>query len=128
MNESSADPAAEPAKVEAHSVLRINVPQKSYSHFVSRKVLFRDISDHMDQSPSRIVVLLGLGGSGKTQLALEVCRQSEFGFKIVIWIDASSPVTVKQSYKIIAKKLSRHEGDDNEIERVQDVLQSSRER
>ena len=53
------------------------------------------------------VVLLGMGGSGKTQLALECCRRAEAdsSFTAVIWIDASSPATIAQSYSTIALKV-----------------------
>ena len=48
-----------------------------------------------------------MGGSGKTQLALECCRraEAELGFTAVIWIDASSPTTVAQSYSTITLKI-----------------------
>ncbi len=49
-----------------------------------------------------------MGGSGKTQLALECCRRAEAdsSFAAVIWIDASSPATVAQSYSTIALKVT----------------------
>ena len=48
-----------------------------------------------------------MGGSGKTQLALECCRrvEADSSFTAVIWIDASSPATVTQSYSTIALKI-----------------------
>ena len=50
-----------------------------------------------------------MGGCGKTQLALEFCRHAEddLGFTAVFWINASSQVSVVQSYKAIAKKIGR---------------------
>ena len=77
-------------------------------------------------------MLLGMGGSGKTQLALELCRQAEenLGYMAVIWINASSPVSVMQSYKAVAKKISkgRQDGANSEdvISLVQDTLQEWR--
>lgn len=52
-----------------------------------------------------------MGGSGKTQLALEICQQVEenLGFMAVLWIDASSPTSVIQSYKLIAQKIQSKE-------------------
>ena len=48
-----------------------------------------------------------MGGSGKTQVALECCRRAEAdsSFTAVIWIDALSPATVAQSYSTIALKI-----------------------
>lgn len=55
-----------------------------------------------------------MGGSGKTQLALECCRKAEANpkFTTVIWIDASSPDSVEQNYKSVATKLAGT-GDSN---------------
>ena len=48
-----------------------------------------------------------MGGSGKTQLALQFCRRAEehLSFMAVAWIDASSPASVLQSYRVIAKQI-----------------------
>lgn len=74
--------------------------------------------------------MLGMGGSGKTQLALELCEraQESFGFIAVLWIDASSPNSVIQSYEVIAKEIqSRKEESDIDNQRaisfVQDTVQ-----
>ena len=76
-----------------------------------------------------------MGGSGKTQLALELCRQMEesLDFMAVLWIDASSPYSVIQSYKMIAKKM-QDDRDDCEIDSqgafpfVQDKVQNWKRR
>ena len=67
------------------------------------------------------VVLLGMGGSGKTQLALECCRRAEAdsSFTAVIWIDASLPVTVAQSYNNIALKMT---GGNQSITNVEESM------
>ena len=97
-----------------------------------RQTLLADITDRLfnDDSP-KTVVLLAMGGAGKTQLALEVCRQAEQSsrFGAVIWVDASSPKSVIQSYKIIARKILKHQSynlDDEETIRlqVQDALRN----
>ena len=75
---------------------------------MTRQILLTDITDRLfnDDLPET-VVLLAMGGAGKTQLALEVCRQAEQSsrFAAVIWVDASSPMSVIRSYKIIAQKI-----------------------
>ncbi|MCJ1249271.1 hypothetical protein MMC30_006494 [Trapelia coarctata] len=89
--------------------LQINVPQERVFHYINRQALLADMKDRLLNYPSpRTVALHGMGGSGKTQLALEFCRQAEqsLGFMAVIWIDASSLVSVSQSYGIIARQLS----------------------
>ena len=73
------------------------------------------------------VVLLGMGGSGKTQLALELCRQAkeDLGYMAVFWVNASSPVSVSQSYKAIAKKISKVQQDDADSEDVISLVQDT---
>ncbi|KUJ07233.1 uncharacterized protein LY89DRAFT_790008 [Mollisia scopiformis] len=57
---------------------------------------------------SRIVVLHGLGGQGKTQIALEICRRAKAkGTNAIFWVDASSAHTVKKSFKTIAEATKR---------------------
>ena len=109
--------------------LRINVSQPRIFHFVARPTVLAAISDRFgDSTSARIVILLGMGGSGKTQLALEFCRQAEeiLGFMAVVWINASSPVSVMQGYRAVAKKILKgHQGDltsEDAISLVQDTL------
>ena len=111
------------------------MPQKSVSHLVARQALLAEMSDRfLNHTSSRTIVLLGMGGSGKTQLALEFCRQAEesLGFMAIIWIDASSPASVAQSYKIIAKSISKDRQDDVEsdvtISLVHNALRGWKER
>ena len=86
------------------------MPKKRVSNFVIRTGLLSEIDKRLfDEIRSTTnVVLLGMGGSGKTQLALECCRRAKTmsNFIAVIWIDASSPLTVAQSYKTVAQKVT----------------------
>lgn len=104
------------------------MPQSRVSHFVDRQAMLKDTADLLSNRTSEeIVVLLGMGGSGKTQLALDFCRQAEekFGFMAVIWINASSPVSVMQSYRTIAKKISKSQQDDANDEDVISLVQDT---
>jgi hypothetical protein len=59
-----------------------------------------------------------MGGSGKTQLALECCRHAEedLRFMATLWIDASSPVSVLQSFRAVASLISKGLPDPNDGE------------
>ncbi|MCJ1277339.1 hypothetical protein MMC21_005151 [Puttea exsequens] len=90
------------------NLIRLNIPKKNVSHFVTRLDIFKELDIYLwTKTEATSVVLLGMGGSGKTQLALECCRRAEAdpSFTAVIWIDASSPATVAQSYSTIALKI-----------------------
>jgi tetratricopeptide (TPR) repeat protein len=79
------------------------------NHYVLRHSLLRDVKGRLfGESGSTGVVLHGMGGSGKTQLAFECCRHAEetLRFMATLWIDASSPKSVVQSYKKIASCIS----------------------
>jgi hypothetical protein len=56
----------------------------------------------------RIVALRGMGGQGKTQIALEYCRRVK-GKRGVFWVDATSETTVKRSFDTIATKIQATE-------------------
>ncbi len=86
-------------------------------HFVLRQSLLEDLTRRLFGQPGLSkAVLQGMGGSGKTQLALECCRHAEvtLGFMATLWIDASSPASIVQSYKDITSYISKKlpDGDD----------------
>jgi hypothetical protein len=56
-----------------------------------------------------VVVLLGMGGCGKSQLALEYCQQSENdkSYSAIFWIDATTRTAVEQSLTALARELSK---------------------
>ena len=97
------------SKTNVNVLLGVNVPQKRVSNFVDRAEILEETDEWLlNESEETSVVLLGMGGSGKTQLALECCRRAESNssFTAVLWIDASSPMTVAQSYSAIALKVT----------------------
>ena len=83
------------------------VPAQQVSHFVNRPRIMQQIGDAIEGSSVNpaIVVLTGVGGQGKTQLALEFCRQTAGNYKAIFWIDASSEVSAIRSFEKIAARL-----------------------
>jgi hypothetical protein len=84
------------------------VPSLQVSKYVKRLQLLKDIgtsfADSMESAfHPRRVVLLGMGGQGKTQLALEYCHMARTSetYQAIFWIDAYllllSPKGLKQS-------------------------------
>jgi hypothetical protein len=57
----------------------------------------------------KVVVVHGLGGIGKTQLAVEFAREHQGRFSAVFWLDGSSEASLKQSFVNIVQKLPRSE-------------------
>ncbi|KAF1928481.1 uncharacterized protein M421DRAFT_11324, partial [Didymella exigua CBS 183.55] len=57
----------------------------------------------------KVVVVHGLGGIGKTQLAVEFARKHHYRFSAVFWLDGSSEASLKQSFVNMAQRLPRSE-------------------
>ena len=57
----------------------------------------------------KVVVVHGLGGIGKTQLAVEFARKHQHQFSAVFWLDGSSEASLKQSFVDMAQRLPRSE-------------------
>ena len=79
------------------------------SYFVARKDLFAEIEtalhENEDTVDPAIIILLGMGGSGKTQLALEYCRRTQESkkYNAIFWVDASSPSSIARGFGEIEK-------------------------
>jgi hypothetical protein len=56
-----------------------------------------------------VATVHGLGGIGKTQLAVEFARKHKSSFSGVFWLDGSSETSVKQSLADTALRLPRDE-------------------
>ncbi|RAR00817.1 TPR-like protein [Stemphylium lycopersici] len=56
-----------------------------------------------------VVVAHGLGGIGKTQLAVEFARKHQRHFSGIFWLDGSSEASLKQSFIDMAQRLPRGE-------------------
>jgi LuxR family glucitol operon transcriptional activator len=80
-----------------------NLPAPTYDQFVMRQQAFAEVVDGLSQR-SAAVLIVGLGGNGKTSMAREVaahCLQDEGDaprFDAVVWVsDKDNPGTTNQS-------------------------------
>ncbi len=86
-----------------------NLPYSRISDFVGRK----DLLQAMDEALSRcgsavnVAVLTGMGGSGKTQLAMKYCHLQSTQHKSIFWANASNEETLRQSYGVLAEVISK---------------------
>ena len=60
-------------------------------------------------SRQKVVVLHGLGGIGKTQLAIEFARKHYHRFSSVFWLGGASEASLKHSFTGILQRLPRDE-------------------
>lgn len=87
-------------------------------HYVQQPALLAKIEDGFshatEHSPHpKIVVLLGMSGLGKTQLALDYCGRSRALYRAIFWINASSSNTVTRELANIAGEISEGRIFDN---------------
>ncbi|TGO25588.1 hypothetical protein BPAE_0077g00360 [Botrytis paeoniae] len=104
-----------------------DVPQWRVSNFIGRKDFLNRIQTALEAShndPS-IVVLTGVGGQGKTQIALEYSHQHMKFYKGVFWIDASSQKSASRGFERILKAIDSSAvlvGGEESISVVKNIL------
>lgn len=105
------------ATVPSINSFRVNFSLKGVpvlNSFVERDAEMARLADMMlpsstDKTRRKICVLHGLGGIGKTQLAIEFARKYRQKYSAVFWIDGSSKEKLKQNIANLAKQLPQHQ-------------------
>jgi len=87
-----------------------SVPFHTVSSYTVREDLSSKIKDKLrvkfeDSSLPHALVIYGLGGAGKTQLALRYVEDHGEKYSPILWIDAKSPETVLSSFERCAGAL-----------------------
>jgi tetratricopeptide (TPR) repeat protein len=108
-----------------------NVPNRQCRHFVGRDAVLDKILDYhsTDCTTTKVVVLRGLGGQGKTQVALEYCqRRRQAPFVTTFWIDATTELSTEREFKRFYSRFRSREGTpldsfDDIVDTVLDVFQ-----
>ncbi|KAI9784312.1 MAG: hypothetical protein M1839_002373 [Geoglossum umbratile] len=77
-------------------------------HFVAREDELRDIHEALRGDGSRrTVVLHGLGGIGKTQLATAYAKRHKDNYSAIFWLNIRDEDSLKQSFANVAKQILR---------------------
>lgn len=101
----------EPEKVVSLGWCLGLAPSIDAEKFVGRLTEIKQIHDILNPSePSteqRRLVLGGIGGIGKTQLAIAYARQHRDEYTSILWLDAASEVTLKASIQSITPNIVR---------------------
>jgi hypothetical protein len=93
-----------------------NVPPKN-SNFIGRSKLLKQIEDHFSQktNPAVLTACHGLGGIGKTQVALEFVWQHYKKYNGVVWFNAEIRDRLQNDYISLGREL-KIIGDDDKID------------
>src|SRR5688572_22962996 len=76
--------------------------------FVSREDELAEIHRILDRRPGRrTVVMHGLGGMGKTQLAIAYMKRHRSDYTASIWFNARDETSLKQSFRNAATRILR---------------------
>jgi tetratricopeptide (TPR) repeat protein len=91
-----------------------NVPSKN-NNFIGRSDLLKQIEDHFSQetTPAILTGCDGLGGIGKTQVALEFVWQHYEEYNGVVWSNAESRERLQNDYISLGRELNIIRDDDN---------------
>lgn len=100
---------------------------------IPRRKLMRDIHRQFDEyeyesSGHKIVVLLGMGGQGKSRLAFDFGREvaTESPSTLVLWLDATSKRTLTRSLEDVADRWNSRKrkfvDTDSRLKYVRDIL------
>ncbi|KAK4085593.1 uncharacterized protein Triagg1_583 [Trichoderma aggressivum f. europaeum] len=94
------------------------------SKFVARKEELKEMQEALQPAVRphrrRAVVLHGLGGIGKTQLALEYAQRHHEHYSTRIWLEARNETTINQSFSRLAERILEKE----QVTYIQTALES----
>nr|POE72161.1 vegetative incompatibility protein het-e-1 [Quercus suber] len=99
-------------------------------NFVAREKELEEMHSALNGDGSRRTVnLYGLGGIGKTQLAIAYARRHKDSYSAIFWLDIRDEASVKQSFGTIAKRVlqyhpsTRHLSDIDMTGNLNDVVE-----
>jgi tetratricopeptide (TPR) repeat protein len=97
------------AELEAAGSAPSIIPFSRNEHFVGRELQLAELEAKLfsnDQTTTALAIV-GLGGTGKSQLALEVAHRARLSNKdcSVFWMDATDTDSLYRSYASVAQKL-----------------------
>src|SRR4051812_23229121 len=69
------------------------------------EILDRAIEENISKAKPKLLTLCGLGGMGKSQIALEFCHRNRESYQYIFWMEADTEETLQTSFKAAAEEL-----------------------
>jgi tetratricopeptide (TPR) repeat protein len=108
------------AEIEAAASVPSIIPFSQNHHFVGREPQLAELGEKLfsNEQTTTTLAIVGPGGIGKSQLALEVAHRTIQNNKdcSVFWIDASNEESLYHSYAGVAQKLSVQGWNDDQAD------------
>jgi len=114
------------------------VPHIAVPRFFGREKLIEELQTFLLEPRGQydrpnVVVLQALGGQGKSQIALELCRRLRKDCRGVFWLDATSKATLERGFEGLTGKLNQAavsglEDAESKVRFVLDTIQEWEER
>lgn len=107
---------------EDHVVQHYLIPHELSPRFWGREQALQAIRDSLDPNESvdslKTFALYGMGGVGKTQIALQYANRSRKQYDAILWVSADNTISMGQSFTNIAQNLGLFKGN----EEMQDTV------
>lgn len=104
-----------------------NVPFRRNTYFTGRTDILADMraSLLMSESSNRVQAIHGVGGVGKTQLAVEFAYRHAGDYSVVWWIRSEEPTVMLAEFAALAEKLSLDLPEDATLEVTRDAVRDA---
>lgn len=93
-----------------------NIPFSPNAAFSGRQDILRNVNASLDPETTTIngksIALFGLGGVGKTQIAIQYAYSNLEKYDTILWIAADNAVSIGQSCRVIANELGVSDSDE----------------
>jgi len=102
--------------------LRVNYVFRPKLHERIKEGLHNRPGDERTQS-SKVLVVWGLGGAGKSQLVLTYLQEYRTDYSNIFWVEAGTKEAIEQEYlQIYGLLYPRHTGADQEAIRIEGAI------
>ena len=98
------------------SLEKSNIPHLRNRNFTGREIILTDLRKALSSGkPAALTqAISGLGGIGKTQIALEYAYRHQSDYDVVWWVRAEKPETLAADYASLARARNLPEKDEQE--------------